>query len=44
MSGVSKSIEGGKTYFGVPVEESRAKWRELAAIRQLPNIIEKLNK
>ena len=44
MSGVSKSIEGGKTYFGLPVEEARAKWRELAAIRQLPSIIEKLNK
>jgi len=44
MSGVSKSIEGGKTYFGAPVEEARVKWREMAAIRQLPSIIEKLNK
>ena len=44
MSGVSKSIEGGKTYFGAPVEEARLKWREMAAIRQLPSIIEKLNK
>lgn len=41
-SGVDKSIEGGKTYFGVPVAEARKKWRELAALRMLPSIIEKL--
>jgi len=38
-SGVDKSLEGGKTYFGVPVDEARKKWRELAALRQLPEII-----
>jgi UDP-3-O-[3-hydroxymyristoyl] glucosamine N-acyltransferase len=42
MSGVSKSIEGGKTYFGAPVEDARVKWREMAAIKQLPSILEKL--
>jgi UDP-3-O-[3-hydroxymyristoyl] glucosamine N-acyltransferase len=42
MSGVSKSIEGGKTYFGAPVDDARVKWREMAAIKQLPSILEKL--
>lgn len=39
MSGVSKSLEPGKTYFGAPAEEARSKWRELAAIRQLPDFM-----
>jgi UDP-3-O-[3-hydroxymyristoyl] glucosamine N-acyltransferase len=38
-SGVSKSLEGGKTYFGIPAEEARGKYRELAAIRQLPELL-----
>ncbi len=41
-SGVDKSIAGGKTYFGVPVAEARKKWRELAALRMLPSILDKL--
>jgi UDP-3-O-[3-hydroxymyristoyl] glucosamine N-acyltransferase len=41
-SGIDKSIEGGKTYFGSPVMEARKKWRELVAIRNLPDILEKL--
>ncbi len=36
-SGVSKSLEGGKTYFGSPAEEVRVKYRELAALRYLPS-------
>ena len=40
-SGVDKNIEGGKTYFGVPAEEARKKWKELAALRQLPGILKK---
>ena len=43
-SAIAKSIEGGKTYFGSPAEEARVKWRELAAIRQLPDLIVELNK
>lgn len=43
-SGVDKSIAGGKTYFGVPVEEARKKWRELAALRMLPSIITQLRR
>ncbi|MDY0102545.1 MAG: UDP-3-O-(3-hydroxymyristoyl)glucosamine N-acyltransferase [Lentimicrobium sp.] len=42
-SAVDKSIEGGKTYFGVPAEEARKKWRELAALKQLPDILSKLS-
>jgi UDP-3-O-[3-hydroxymyristoyl] glucosamine N-acyltransferase len=43
-SGVDKSIEGGKTYFGVPVDEARKKWRELAALRMLPSVLVSLRK
>ncbi len=34
-SGVDKSIKGGKTYFGSPVDEARKKWREMAQLRRL---------
>ena len=43
QSGLSKSIEGNKTYLGSPVGEARMKFRELAAVRKLPVVIEKLN-
>lgn len=39
QSGVPKSLEGGKIYFGTPTREAREKMRELAFIRQLPEII-----
>ena len=42
QSGVSKDIEGGKTYFGSPASEAREKFKELALIRKIPQIIEKL--
>ncbi|MFV0530574.1 MAG: UDP-3-O-(3-hydroxymyristoyl)glucosamine N-acyltransferase [Flavobacteriales bacterium] len=42
QSGVSKSLEGGKVYFGYPADEARAKLRELAGIKQLPELIKKL--
>ena len=35
-SGVSKSLEAGKTYFGYPANESRSAYKELAALRHLP--------
>lgn len=41
-SAVDKSIEGNKVYFGVPAIEARKKWRELAALRQLPDVIANL--
>jgi UDP-3-O-[3-hydroxymyristoyl] glucosamine N-acyltransferase len=40
-SGVSKSLEGGKTYFGIPADEVRSKYKELAALRQLPDMLKK---
>jgi UDP-3-O-[3-hydroxymyristoyl] glucosamine N-acyltransferase len=42
-SAIDKSIEGnGKVYFGAPVDDARKKWREMAAVRQLPELIKKL--
>lgn len=35
QSGVPKSIEGGKTYFGSPVQEARQKMKELAFLKHL---------
>jgi UDP-3-O-[3-hydroxymyristoyl] glucosamine N-acyltransferase len=42
QTGVTKSIEGGKTYFGTPVEESREKLKQLANIKKIPDLIQKL--
>ena len=41
-SGVSKSLAGGKVYFGAPAVEMRQKHKEMAALRKLPEIIENL--
>ena len=41
-SGVSKSLEGGKTYFGAPAEEVREKYKELAALRLLPDLVRQM--
>ncbi|NLP58113.1 UDP-3-O-(3-hydroxymyristoyl)glucosamine N-acyltransferase [Lutibacter sp. B1] len=35
QTGVTKSIQGNKTYFGTPIEESRKKLKEIAEIKQL---------
>lgn len=35
-AGVSKDLEGGKQYFGLPAGEARVVYRELAALRLLP--------
>lgn len=42
QSGISKSLVGGVTYFGSPCGEVREKFREMAAVRKLPEIIENL--
>lgn len=42
QTGVTKSIKGNTTYFGTPIEEARTKLKELANIKQLPKILEKL--
>lgn len=39
FSGIDKSLEGGKTYFGVPAIEARKKWRELAMLKMLPDLL-----
>lgn len=41
-SGTEKSLEGGKTYWGMPVDEARKKWREVAALKMLPDLLKKL--
>ncbi len=43
QSGISKSLEGHTTYFGYPAEEAKKKYRELASIRRIPDIIKKIN-
>lgn len=42
QTGVTKSVEGNKTYFGTPIEESREKMKQLAHIKKIPELIEKL--
>jgi UDP-3-O-[3-hydroxymyristoyl] glucosamine N-acyltransferase len=42
QSGVSKSIEGGKVYWGSPVRELRDRQRELIAIKKLPELLKKM--
>ena len=44
QSVVSKSLEGHKSYFGTPADDFRKKYKELASIRLIPDIIEKLDK
>lgn len=39
QSGISKDLEGGKTYFGSPCGEVRDKFKEMAALRMLPDFI-----
>ncbi len=41
QSGISKSLEGNKTYFGSPCGELKEKFKELAALRNLPNFMQK---
>lgn len=42
QSGVPKSLAGGKTYFGSPTLDAREKMKELALVKRLPEIVEKL--
>lgn len=44
QSGVSKSLPGHKSYFGTPADEFRKKYKEMAAIKLIPKIMEKLDK
>jgi UDP-3-O-[3-hydroxymyristoyl] glucosamine N-acyltransferase len=42
QTGVTKSVAGGKSYFGTPIEESREKLKQLANIKRIPEILNKL--
>jgi UDP-3-O-[3-hydroxymyristoyl] glucosamine N-acyltransferase len=42
QSGVSKSLEGGKVYFGSPAEEAREKLKQMAHVKRIPEILEKI--
>lgn len=42
QSGISKSLPGAQTYFGSPCQEVKLKFREMAAIRKLPELLERL--
>ena len=43
QSGVSKSLPGHKAYFGTPADDFRSKYKELASIKLIPDIIKKLD-
>lgn len=43
QSGVPKSIEGGKTYFGSPINDAREKMKEIAALKRLPEVLRKMD-
>lgn len=44
QSGVGNDLARGKRYFGTPATDLREKWREIAAVKQLPAILRKLDK
>ena len=43
-AGVSKSLEGNKKYFGVPAEDIKKLYKEMAAVRKLPDFLKKMDK
>jgi UDP-3-O-[3-hydroxymyristoyl] glucosamine N-acyltransferase len=42
QSGVGKDLEGGKSYFGSPCVEAKEKFREMVALKKLPQILDQL--
>jgi UDP-3-O-[3-hydroxymyristoyl] glucosamine N-acyltransferase len=42
QSGITKSLAGGKTYFGSPAEEAREKLKQLANVKQIPSILKQI--
>jgi UDP-3-O-[3-hydroxymyristoyl] glucosamine N-acyltransferase len=44
ISAVDKSLAPHKTYFGAPAEEATKKWRELVALKKLPELLRMLEK
>jgi UDP-3-O-[3-hydroxymyristoyl] glucosamine N-acyltransferase len=43
QSGVTKSIEGSKVYFGTPAEESRQKLKQMAYLKRIPELLNNQN-
>ena len=39
---VDKDTEPGVTYFGMPAMEAKKKWKEMACVRMLPDLINKI--
>ena len=44
QSGIGMDLEPGKAYFGSPAVEARDKFREMAMLRSLPKVLEKIKK
>ncbi|MEM6894084.1 MAG: UDP-3-O-(3-hydroxymyristoyl)glucosamine N-acyltransferase [Bacteroidota bacterium] len=44
QTGIAKSLPGGKTYFGSPAEEAREKLKQMASVKQIPELLKKLKK
>ncbi len=42
QSGISQSLEGGKKYFGSPADEAMKKYREMNAVKALPEVLKKM--
>lgn len=42
QSGIGKNLEEGRTYFGSPCDDYKVKFREIAAVKKLPEIINNL--
>lgn len=42
QSGIGKNLDEGRTYFGSPCEDYKVKFREIAAVKRLPEIINNL--
>ncbi|MDO7171402.1 UDP-3-O-(3-hydroxymyristoyl)glucosamine N-acyltransferase [Mariniflexile sp. AS56] len=40
QSGISKSLEGNKTYWGTPAQEARSVMKEMANIKRIPEILQ----
>ena len=41
-TGVSKSLEGGRPYYGVPADDPRQKYKEQLLVKRIPEIEKKL--
>ena len=42
QSGISKTTQGGKSYYGSPAQEARETLKQIANVKKIPEILEKL--